>query len=226
MNGYSQAHFEPPMEDGASFNKTYRPVRETESPFARISLSSAQGGSSRRPISPPPLKRTSTGAASTNGMSPDPSSVMTPSSDVATFDKRLSPAEAWKSDVRSRAPAIEGSPSLSHLSHRSTPISPHRTHGQQGVESAMRTARSPASHEWTVPQIAERLTQLYQKVKNDHAKLTNYVIESTKASEWRVQSGHDLFAGISMQPSTEKQGIRAKFKVSRHDADRQAITRR
>lgn len=70
--------------------------------------------------------------------------------------------------------------------------------------------------EWTVDEVANRLKTYRQDVRDGHAQLTAYIIESTEATERRVFHGDDLFSGVNITAVPKKEGttMRMKFKVS------------
>lgn len=80
----------------------------------------------------------------------------------------------------------------------------------------------PPPRPWTVTAVADRLTTLRQDIRNGHAQLAAFMIESTHATERRVHQGKDLFANIA-PPQVAEQGadtVKIKFKVSELDQSR------
>jgi hypothetical protein len=113
-------------------------------------------------------------------------------------------------------PRLSGvrSPNLGH--RQVTPTleyhSPKATKNAKAISPKYQTQRKP---EWDISRIVQALTTFRQDIKDGHARMTSYIIESTKATERRVLTGNDLFAGLSSNPasSDEAETMRIKFKV-------------
>ncbi|RDA89116.1 hypothetical protein CP532_2272 [Ophiocordyceps camponoti-leonardi (nom. inval.)] len=71
---------------------------------------------------------------------------------------------------------------------------------------------SDSRDEWTVPEIAEQLGRFRQEVRENHAQLVSYIIESTKPIERRVPHGADLFAAVKSASVPEKKASTMRFK--------------
>ncbi|KAJ4223239.1 hypothetical protein NW757_014385 [Fusarium falciforme] len=89
--------------------------------------------------------------------------------------------------------------------------SPKATKNAKAISPKYQTLRKP---EWDISRIVQALTTFRQDIKDGHARMTSYIIESTKATERRVLTGNDLFAGLSSNPasSDEAETMRIKFK--------------
>lgn len=168
-------------------------------------------GPSRGPISPPPLKRPSSGAApraespAVSASTPSVYGVL-PGSETT---KATTPALSSNSDIDAALRA----PSITEASRQTTP--------PPSKSLAFAKTSTPKSQmrlgsEWTFDKIVERLNTFHHDVKTGHAQLAAYVIESTKATERRTHHGQDLFANAGVEPVPEKKGetMRIKFKVS------------
>ncbi|KPM37353.1 hypothetical protein AK830_g9206 [Neonectria ditissima] len=78
-------------------------------------------------------------------------------------------------------------------------------------------AETPRKLHWDVRRIADSLNIFRQDIKDGHAQLATYIIDSTEATERRVHSGTDLFAGLSTKPLQDAadETMRVKFKQHR-----------
>ena len=213
MNGFSPTHFDIRAEDNTPPTRIPSWFELRDPPGSRSSSKSLFSGTTRRPISPPPLKRSPSGTAHGSGTLSDLSGnaklVDASSTSVDAEVSRTTDAEARHVGIDESMVWTVSRPVID------TP-SPQRSLSEQqplAVVNSTPKAQMFGSSGWSVAKIAEELRRFRQEVKDGHARLTTYMIESTKASEWRVQSGKDLFANIKIQPNTEKQGMRAKFKV-------------
>ncbi|KAK7408769.1 hypothetical protein QQX98_009067 [Neonectria punicea] len=76
---------------------------------------------------------------------------------------------------------------------------------------------TPRKMQWNVRRIADSLNIFRQDIKDGHAQLATYIIDSTEATEHRVHNGADLFAGLSAKPmqDTAHETMRVKFKQHR-----------
>ncbi|EGU73694.1 hypothetical protein FOXB_15795 [Fusarium oxysporum f. sp. conglutinans Fo5176] len=101
-------------------------------------------------------------------------------------------------------------PNLGH--QQAMPSSGH--HSPEATQYIGRVYHSPQKPEWDVYRIVQALTIFCQDIKDGHARMTSYIIESTKPMERRVLTGKDLFAGLSSKPALadEVDTMRIKFK--------------
>ena len=212
MNDFSPAHFDIRAEDNSPPTRIPSWFELRDPPGSRSSSKSMFSGSTRRPISPPPLKRSPSGTAYGSG------TLFDLAGDAKLVDASSTNVDAEVSmTTDAEARHVETDESMVWTVSR--PVidisSPQRSLPEQQPLAVNSTPKAQmfGSSGWSVAKIAEELRRFRQEVKDGHARLTTYMIESTKASEWRVQSGKDLFANIKIQPNTEKQGMRAKFKV-------------
>lgn len=134
-------------------------------------------------------------------------------SPLASTRASLTPAFADRADP-SDSPVVMGpGASASTPATLATPAAPVAQRRPPAV-------RTPTSHGYLGPEptavdIADQLDQFRQDVKDDHARLTAYILESTQPTEWRIHHGRDLFARPKMAPVKDKRGgtIKIKFKV-------------
>ncbi|KAI9171762.1 Histone-lysine N-methyltransferase EZH2 [Paramyrothecium foliicola] len=169
-----------------------------------------QPGPSRAPISPPPLKRTSSEvptATGSPGLSAGTSSIieLLPGSDMT---KDTTPVPSTASD----AGAVLSAPSAAGTSRQGTPRRQNATPTLNKTTTPR--AQTRMGSDWTFDKIVERLDTFHQEVKTGHAQLAAYVIESTKATERRKHHGNDLFASVNVEAVPEKkpESMRMKFK--------------
>ncbi|EXA30652.1 hypothetical protein FOVG_17986 [Fusarium oxysporum f. sp. pisi HDV247] len=104
-------------------------------------------------------------------------------------------------------------PNLGH--QQAMPSSEHRSPKViQHVKAISPEYHTPRKPEWDVSRIVQALTTFRQDIKDGHARMTSYIIESTKPVERRVLTGKDLFAGLSSKPTLadEADTMRIKFK--------------
>ncbi|RCI12389.1 hypothetical protein L249_1293 [Ophiocordyceps polyrhachis-furcata BCC 54312] len=71
---------------------------------------------------------------------------------------------------------------------------------------------SDSRDEWTVPEVAEQLSRFRQEVRENHAQLVSYIIESSRSIERRVPHGADLFAAERSASVPEKKATTMRFK--------------
>ncbi|KAK2922682.1 EZH2, N-terminal domain [Fusarium oxysporum f. sp. vasinfectum] len=90
----------------------------------------------------------------------------------------------------------------------------HSPKAIQHVKAISPEYHTPRKPEWDVSRIVQALTAFRQDIKDGHARMTSYIIESTKPVERRVLTGKDLFAGLSSKPALadEADTMRIKFK--------------
>lgn len=79
-------------------------------------------------------------------------------------------------------------------------------------------AQFPRKLGWDVPRIVDALKAFQQDIKDQHAQLTAYLIDSTSTTERRVRTGNDLFAGMKATLSETRTDVSmgAKFKVGEY----------
>ncbi|KAH6900249.1 hypothetical protein B0T10DRAFT_393089 [Thelonectria olida] len=87
---------------------------------------------------------------------------------------------------------------------------------RQPVKVTTPKAQTPRKLGWDVPRIVDSLKTFQQDIKNQHAELTSYLIDSTRATERRVQTGTDLFAGLKAKPSEAKTDASMGVKFKHH----------
>ncbi|KFA63021.1 hypothetical protein S40285_07252 [Stachybotrys chlorohalonatus IBT 40285] len=159
---------------------------------------------SRVPISPPPLKRSSTSATPAGNISPTLSTAGSLSG--ADFFAGSAPEMA-------KTPSLNinvGTAATSQTSLTGTPSSHHsQTRKATTPKGQSQFASDPRFHE-----IVSRIQSFYQDVKESQAQLAACVIDDTRTSDRRVSSGPDLFADVKVETSLEKKGqtVRVKFK--------------
>jgi hypothetical protein len=95
------------------------------------------------------------------------------------------------------------------------PLERHSPKQSQQTKATPPKYQTPRKPEWDVAGIARTLTTFRQDIKDGHARMTSYIIESTKATERRVHTGNDLFAGLASKPVPAQKGetMRIRFKV-------------
>ncbi|KAJ0131055.1 Phosphoglycerate kinase [Fusarium oxysporum f. sp. albedinis] len=174
---------------------------------ARFCLIDEVGGPSHTSICPPQKRP---GQSSFHSFEPSRSSQPTfwPAQKATTSHGKSDDAQdiARSSGVRH--------PNLGHqqVMPSSEHHSPKATQHIKAISSEYHTPRKP---EWDVSRIVQALTTFRQDIKNGHARMMSYIIESTKPMERRVLTGKDLFAGLSSKPALadEADTMRIKFKV-------------
>ncbi|KAJ4237198.1 hypothetical protein NW759_000319 [Fusarium solani] len=184
-------------------------------PFAgRPSVTNIHHGTIRRPISPPQLKRPVVANTSQGGNTsfeparsvpavarPAPKTTSTsPSVDNATDMARLSGVGPTNPPPRQVTPPLERH-------------SPKQSQQTKATPPKYQTPRKP---EWDVAGIARTLTTFRQDIKDGHARMTSYIIESTKATERRVHTGNDLFAGLASKPVPAQKGETMRIRFKEH----------
>ncbi|RTE69804.1 hypothetical protein BHE90_015813 [Fusarium euwallaceae] len=179
-----------------------------ETTNTRFVLHNPANGTGCAPVSPP-QKRPGQGQSSFHSFEP-------PHLSQPTFrpaQKETTSNDEW--DDAQDMPRLFGvrSPDLGH--RQVTPTleyhSPKATKNAKAISPKYQTLRKP---EWDISRIVQALTTFRQDIKDRHARMTSYIIESTKATERRVLTGNDLFAGLSSNPasSDEAETMRIKFK--------------
>jgi hypothetical protein len=178
-----------------------------ETTNARFCLINEAGSPSQTPISPPQKRP---GQSSFHSFEPSRPSQPTfrPVQKVTTSNGKSDDAQdmARSSGVRH--------PNLGH--QQAMPSSEHRSpKAIQHVKAISPEYHTPRKPEWDVSRIVQALTTFRQDIKDGHARMTSYIIESTKPVERRVLTGKDLFAGLSSKPTLadEADTMRIKFKV-------------
>ncbi|KAK2469722.1 hypothetical protein H9L39_18537 [Fusarium oxysporum f. sp. albedinis] len=177
-----------------------------ETTNARFCLIDEAGSPSHTPISPP---QKLPGQSSFHSFEPSRPSQPTfrPVQKVTTSNGKSDDAQdmARSSGVRH--------PNLGH--QQAMPSSEH--HSPKVIQNAKAISpeyHTPRKPEWDVSRIVQALTTFRQDIKDGHARMTSYIIESTKPVERRVLTGKDLFAGLSSKPTLadEADTMRIKFK--------------
>lgn len=160
----------------------------------------------RGPISPPPLRRSS---ASFTSQSDHFSSIIVPRSISPSLDAQ---------HARGMNRSSSGVDAFNRLSQQMTPPSTsHLPKARQPVKTTTPPKlQTPKKTDWNVTKIIDSLTSFRQDIKDGHAELAAYAIQSTVAKERRVLSGSDLFVNVNKNPVTEEKDVtmRVKFKVS------------
>ncbi|KAI5467293.1 hypothetical protein BGZ63DRAFT_419009 [Mariannaea sp. PMI_226] len=87
---------------------------------------------------------------------------------------------------------------------------------RQPVKTTTPRIQTPQKLSWDVPRIVESLQSFQQDIKNQHAQLTAYLIDSTEATERRVHTGDDLFAGLKPNPSESRTNNSMGVKFKQH----------
>lgn len=158
----------------------------------------------RAPISPPPLRRSS-GAHrihDTNRIDRSPWKSRAASPTILSSGSSDSVSTAGPAIAMAQPATPQPSANQRHSNHRSSSMrTPNR--GEDG------------SSNWTVDGIADQLDLFRQDIRDGHAQLTAYILESTQATERRVRNGTDLFAGVVADPLKQKSddSMRVKLKV-------------
>jgi hypothetical protein len=178
-----------------------------ETTNARFCLINEAGSPSQTPISPPQKRP---GQSSFHSFEPSRPSQPTfrPVQKVTTSNGKSDDAQdmARSSGVRH--------PNLGH--QQAMPSSEHHSpKAIQHVKAISPEYHTPRKSEWDVSRIVQALTTFRQDIKDGHARMTSYIIESTKPVGRRVLTGKDLFAGLSSKPTLadEADTMRIKFKV-------------
>lgn len=177
-----------------------------ESPSNRKSPSSHHQSIGRGPISPPALKRSSASAIN----QPDHHAVLAAPASA--------PPDVDTENVREMA-KLSGLGVVGKFSQQMTPpATSHPSKPRQTTKPTTPKAQTPKKQAWDVAKIVESLTSFRQDIKDGHAELATYMIDSTVATERRVLSGPDLFANVNKSPVVEEKGrtMRVKFKVSQY----------
>ncbi|KAJ3455578.1 hypothetical protein MRS44_017060 [Fusarium solani] len=179
-----------------------------ETTNARFVLHNPASGTGCAPVSPP-QKRPSQGQFSFHSFEPPHPSQPT----LRPAQKATMSNDEW--DDAQDMPRLFGvrSPDLGHRQVMPTLEyhSPKATKNAKAISPKYQTLRKP---EWDISRIVQALTTFRQDIKDGHARMTSYIIKSTKATERRVLTGNDLFAGLSSNPasSDEAETMRIKFK--------------
>ncbi|KAH7113350.1 hypothetical protein EDB81DRAFT_825133 [Dactylonectria macrodidyma] len=168
----------------------------------------------RAPISPPPLNGRPDG---TN--TPQPQASIPPSLNAPIPALRPPPASAtafFTPDVTRDMTRLSGVGVSIGSQQVTPPLELHPVKVQQPAQDATPKAlQTPRKSDWSVRRIVDSLRTFQQDIKNSHAQLAAYIIDSTEATERRVHTGTDLFASLNAKPDLEKpaESMRVKFKV-------------
>ncbi|PHH78932.1 hypothetical protein CDD82_2760 [Ophiocordyceps australis] len=161
----------------------------------------------RAALSPPPLARRSTGLSSLGPGSVAASSRASPSIAPGTDDDDDAAGEvSFIVMPRRQRPALAAQHRLQDpLPPANKPLTNGAARDSLGADDV-----------WTLSRLVTQLQGFRLDVKEDHARLTAYVVESTKAAEHRIASGVDIFAGIKMLPVAEKKGTTMRIRFKQH----------
>ncbi|KAL3958850.1 hypothetical protein ACCO45_007012 [Purpureocillium lilacinum] len=159
----------------------------------------------RAPISPPPLRRSS-GAHrihDTNRIDRSPWKSRAASPTTLSSGSSDSVSTAGPAIAMAQPATPQPSANQRHSNHRPSSMrTPNR--GEDG------------SSNWTVDGIADQLDLFRQDIRDGHAQLTAYILESTQATERRVRNGTDLFAGVVADPLKQKSDDSMRVKLKQH----------
>ncbi|KAM5367678.1 hypothetical protein ACJZ2D_009879 [Fusarium nematophilum] len=170
--------------------------------------------SSRGPISPPRRKRPA--VANTSQHSPHSSEPARPPQSAASSGQKAATADADSDNAQDMARLSGvGAPNLGHR-QVTPPLEHHSPKASQPSKAPSPKYHTPRKPEWDVPRIARALTAFRQDIKDGHARMTSYIIESTKATERRILTGGDLFAGLSSKPVSAEKGETMRIKFKEH----------
>lgn len=181
--------------------------------FPRTSATHAHRTTPRDPISPPPIKRPSGNSIS---------QAQTPVTLPVHAPNPASRAQSYSATVVSTADNARDMARLSGVgvstgSQQVTPpLELHPVKVLQPTQDATpKVVQTPRKSDWNVHRIVDSLNTFRQDIKDGHAQLAAYIIDSTEATERRVHTGKDLFASLSDKPVVEKleESMRVKFKV-------------
>ncbi|RDA93553.1 hypothetical protein CP533_3988 [Ophiocordyceps camponoti-saundersi (nom. inval.)] len=92
------------------------------------------------------------------------------------------------------------------------PVLPRRSPSLGTSDRSEAEGLSESRDDWTVTEIAEQLSGFRQEVRENHAQLVAYIIESTKPTERRIHHGADLFASVKSVSVPEKRATTTRFK--------------
>lgn len=166
-----------------------------------------------RPISPPQLKRPAAGNTSQGGNTSFEPVRSVPA--VARAGSKTTPTKSGFDNATDMARLSGVGPTNPPLRQVTPPLERHSPKSGQQTKATPPKYQTPRKPEWDVAGIARTLTTFRQDIKDGHARMTSYIIESTKATERRVHTGHDLFAGLVSKPVPAQKGetMRIRFKV-------------
>ncbi|KAK9437639.1 enhancer of zeste 2 isoform a [Metarhizium brunneum] len=109
---------------------------------------------------------------------------------------------------------------LSMARHTTPPLPPppssHLSSEAPAINGTTPKAQTDSIADWTIPKIISQLNTCRQDVKEGHAKLTGYILESTKVTERRIRHGRDLFANVRTPVLTEKKSTTMRIKSKQH----------
>ncbi|KAF7546232.1 hypothetical protein G7Z17_g8578 [Cylindrodendrum hubeiense] len=183
--------------------------------FDRTSTTHIHRGPLRPPISPPPIKRPSgTIISQAHTLIPLPLQAPTPTSRAPSSSVT---AVSAADDARDMA-RLSGVGVSTGSQQVTPPLELHPVKARQPAQDATpKAVQTPRKSDWSVRRIVDSLNTFRQDIKNGHAQLAAYIIDSTEATERRVHTGTDLFASLSTKPVVEKpdESMRVKFKQHR-----------
>jgi hypothetical protein len=158
----------------------------------------------RGPISPPPLRRQPDAAPAQSNLA---------SLFSTSFGGVTTPSMPEGSSTRDVS--IETNV---NMPRQTTPPPPSSRlpPDSRAINGVTPKAQTNSNINWTASDIVGQLNSYRKDVKEGHARLTGYILESTKATERRTQHGADLFANIQSPLSSEKGSttMRIKSKVT------------
>ncbi|RFU74266.1 set domain [Trichoderma arundinaceum] len=180
--------------------------------------------STRSPISPPPLKRSSFSAPP----APPAPCISEVNSEIpgdwappALPDRASLPLADRVPEYAPEMPeqpgvASSASPARNNMTLPSATTPSRERYHQPEVVQTPKAQTTPIT-EWTVQTLANQLTTFNQEVRRDHSQLVAHAIESAKCREWRTHHGLDLFRELETHPNPEVKGkqIRIKFKTDK-----------
>lgn len=178
--------------------------------FGNRRPSHRQSNFGRAAISPPPLRRQPDAA-------PDHSHRTQP---LPTSFGRDSASSALHGVCDNSLGDDFSETALSMARHTTPPLPPppssHLSSEAPAINGTTPKAQTDSIADWTIPKIISQLNTCRQDVKEGHAKLTGYILESTKVTERRIRHGRDLFANVRTPVLTEKKSttMRIKSKVT------------
>lgn len=200
-----------------TFTSRFEPIPKFLSSDTRLS-------GSRRPISPPPLRRPVVDNIPDEIICSTPASAPVPAPAQALLHGAR--PQPKPEPVQPIINSIENASDMARLHsagvsnfvpRQSTPSSDSRhVQARPQPKPTPLITQTPRKNEWDVPRITRALKGFFQDIRKGHAQMTSYIIETTKATESRIHTGNDLFAGLSSKPVPAKKGetMRIKFKVS------------
>ncbi|KHN96788.1 SET domain protein [Metarhizium album ARSEF 1941] len=176
-----------------------KPTSRHHSPFGRATT----------PISPLPLRRQLDAAPGLSGRKSSlPASLATESSLFALHGVH---------DTHLGHDSLGSGFTMARQTTPPPPLPPSRLGSEApAINGTTPKAQTDSNAEWTIPKIIDQLNAYRQDVKDGHAKLTGYILESTKVAEQRIHHGRDLFANIRTPVFTEKKSTTMRIKSKQH----------